>query len=106
MLPREPSWREEEKGEERFTQGAATSCQRKADNLIGQNAATAETHLEKFGDLGGEKGSNKFLTQISNSEMKFAAALAHSELYTTLFQRGKQYFKRRHNNYVLQEQEL
>lgn len=35
-------------GGERFTQRAATSCKRKADNLIGQNAATAESHLESL----------------------------------------------------------
>lgn len=38
-----------EEGRERFTQGAESSCKRKADNVSGQNASPADNHLESVG---------------------------------------------------------
>lgn len=88
-------------GGERFTQGAATSCKRKADNLIGQNAATAETHLESW-RIWEEKGLQQVFERDFSSANKITAALTSSELYSTLLQCGKQYLRRKHNNLVFQ----
>lgn len=63
MLPREPSWREEEKGRGVYPESIHILRERKADNLVGQNAATAETHWESLGMREG-----KGLRQVFDAE--------------------------------------
>lgn len=67
-------------GGDRFTQRAATSCKRKADNHIGQNAATAESHLES---LGIREENSKTTAALTSSELYFTNAV-NNIIYTTI----------------------
>lgn len=86
-------------GERALTAGTATSCQRKAANLIGPSAAaTAQTHWESFGGSGEGFGPG-LLTLRTTSQL---LSLIRSRVQP-LSRRGQRHFQRRHDGVVFQE---
>lgn len=95
MLPREPSWKEEERG----GRGSPREQRHPVRGKLIISSRTADTRFESLGIQEGEKSFSKLLTlMLQLFESKITATFAYAALYTTHFDQGKQYSKRRDDN--------